>query len=255
MGKRLPIAMLRALAHLVIATAFFVSTFPAKAEKRVALVIGNSSYAGLPQLANPEHDAQAIAKMFADLGFEVGEAQLNLGFTQLNRALSNLYRKAADAEIAVVYFAGHGIELDGVNWLVPVDARLESDFDIEAEAVSLSRVVRAIQPAHSLRLIILDACRNDPYQRPWRSAYRNLGSRGFAPIGGLAPVPEPPANTLVAYAARAGTVAMDGKPGENSPYTKALLKHLPEEDVDVELALRRVRDDVIAETGGEETFK
>ena len=109
--------------------------------------------------------------------------------------------------------------------------------------------MRALREARSLRLVILDACRNDPYQRPWRSASRSVGSRGLAQIA------EPPANTLVSYAARAGTVAMDGKPGENSPYTKALLKYLPEEGVDVELALRRVRDDVLAATGGQEPFK
>jgi hypothetical protein len=232
----------RRLAHLfVVAAALFFATLPAQAEKRVALVIGNSNYAESP-LASPEYDARSIAKMLADLGFDVGEPQFNLDFKRLNRALSELNRKAADADIAVVYFAGHGVRVDGTNWLIPVDASLESEYVLEAEAVSVERVVRATEPARTLRLIILDACRNNPFQRPWMSMFHNVGSSG------LAPIEDPPGSTLVAYAARPGTSAMSGEAGGNSPYVQAILKHLPEAGVDVERALSRVRDDVLAAT-------
>jgi hypothetical protein len=238
------IVTLRTLAcGVVAAAAFFLAALPAQAEKRVALVIGNSEYAATTQLASPEYDARSIAKMLTDLGFDVGEPQLNLGFKQLNRALSELNRKAADADIAVVYFAGHGVTVDGTNWLIPVDASLESDYDLEAETVPIERVVRATEPARSLRLIILDACRNNPFQQPWMSVFHNVGSRG------LAQIEDPPGGiTLIAYAARPGTSAISGEAGGNSPYAKALLKHLPAAGVDVERALSRVRDDVLAAT-------
>jgi hypothetical protein len=240
--ESVPIATARRLAHLFIAAAaLFFAALPAQAEKRVALVIGNSNYAESP-LASPEYDARSIAKMLADLGFDVGEPQLNLGFKRLNRALSELNRKAADADIAVVYFAGHGVRVDGTNWLIPVDASLESEYDLEAEAVSVERVVRATEPARSLRLIILDACRNNPFQQPWMSMFHNVGSSG------LAPIEDPPGSTLVAYAARPGTSAMSGEAGGNSPYVKALLKYLPEVGIDIERALGRVRNDVLAAT-------
>lgn len=239
------IAGLCAVGPLILATLGWLaaSLSVAMAEKRVALVIGNSSYVGLPRLANPESDARAMAKMLAGVGFDVGEVRLDLGVGELQRALSELNRKAADADIAVVYFAGHGIEVDRTNWLIPVDAKLQSSFDVEAEAASLDRLIRAVAPARSLRLVILDACRNDPFRRTWRTASRDVGARG------LAQIEEPPANTLVAYAARAGTLAKDGAARENSPYAKALLKYLPEPGLDIRLALGRVRDEVLEMTG------
>jgi WD40 repeat protein len=218
----------------------------AHADKRVALVIGNSGYAGLSKLPNPEVDARAIAQMLADNGFDVGEVRLDLGVAEFQRALIELNKKVQDADVAVVFYAGHGIEVSGTNWLVPVDAKLETDFAVRSEAVALGDVIDAIAPARMLRFVILDACRNDPF-RPrmkrttmWRAAV----DRGLTVIDENAL----PRNTLVAYAAKAGTTAKDGPASQNSPFTTALLKYLPQPGLDVRIALGHVRDDVLAAT-------
>src|SRR6202030_473490 len=142
----------------------------------------------------------------------------------------------SNAEIAIVYYAGHGIEVDGVNYLIPIDARLARDFDVEAETVSLDRLLRAIEAARRLRLVILDACRENPFAQSMRRSSRAVG-RGLARVEPAAP------DTLVAFAAKAGSIASDGD-GANSPFTAALLKHLATPGLDIRLALGRVRDEV-----------
>ena len=119
----------------------------ARAEKRVALVIGNSSYQNASQLANPGKDANAISELFRKAGFDVVETKLDLGNLEFKRVARDFTAAAREADIAVVYFAGHGIEVNGTNYLLPVDAKLVSDFDVEDEALSLDRVMRAIEPA------------------------------------------------------------------------------------------------------------
>src|SRR4029453_9910503 len=130
----------------------------AHADKRVALVIGNSAYQKAPKLANPAHDAGAIGALFRVMAFDVVEAQHDLGVAQLRRVLREFSDRAQDADIAVVYYAGHGMEVNGVNYLVPVDAALERDTDIEDEAISLDRVLRAIERARRLRLVVPRSC-------------------------------------------------------------------------------------------------
>src|SRR5581483_981172 len=150
---------------------------------------------------------------------------------------------AENADVAVVYYAGHGIEIGGTNYLIPMDARLSHDYDVDDEAIALDRIIRALQPVRRLRLILLDACRDNPFAAKLRSASRSPTR------GGLAKLEDISADTLVAFAAKAGSISYDGD-GVNSPYATALLRHLAEPGVDIRIALGKVRDDVIDMTGG-----
>jgi uncharacterized caspase-like protein len=136
---------------------------PALAEKRVALVVGNSAYQHAPALPNPARDARAMAAMFEKGGYAVVTAQYDAGNLQFKRAIRQFEDAAADADVAVIYYAGHGIEIHGVNYLVPVDAKLASDRDADDEAITLDRLVEAADGAKRLRLVILDACRDNPF--------------------------------------------------------------------------------------------
>jgi Caspase domain len=216
----------------------------AAAERRVALVIGNSSYKNASSLPNTINDASALAAMFKSVGFEIIISRTDLGVVDFKRSVREFLITAENADIAVVYYAGHGIEIGGTNYLVPVDARLSRDYDVDDEAVSLDRIVWALQSVRRLRLILLDACRDNPFAAKLRSAGMRAPSRG-----GLAKIEEVSADTLVAYAAKAGSVSYDGD-GVNSPYATALIRHLAEPGVDIRIALGRVRDEVVAMTGG-----
>ena len=218
----------------------------ARAEKRVALVIGNSAYQNASKLTNPVNDANAMADLFRRAGFDVVEAKLDLGNLEFKRVAREFTAVARDADVAVMYFAGHGIEVNGTNYLVPTDARLATDFDVEDEALSLDRLVRALEPARRLRLIILDACRDNPFIQKMQ---RSVASRAVA--SGLAKVEPTTSDTLVAFAAKAGSTADDGR-GTNSPFTTALLNHLTVPGRDVRIALGFVRDEVIKTTGNKQ---
>jgi uncharacterized caspase-like protein len=167
-------------------------------EKRIALVIGHSGYQHVPKLLNPLNDASAIADKFKSAGFEV-DLRRDLTNTDMRRAMREFTAASRGADIAVVYFAGHGFEVSGTNYLIPVDAKLQSDLDVEDEALSLDRVVKTLEPAKRLRLIILDACRDNPFLK---TMTRTIASRQIA--SGLAKV-EPDTDTLVAFAAKAGS--------------------------------------------------
>jgi hypothetical protein len=214
----------------------------AQAERRVALVIGNGAYQNVPQLPNPPRDAGLIGDALRQAGFEVMQAN-DLDHDGLIRALRGFGKAADGADWAVVYYAGHGMEMGGTNYLIPIDAKLETDRDVGFEAVPLDQVRSAIEGANSLRMIILDACRNNPFVAVMqRSAGvgRDIG-RGLARV-------EPDQGTLIAYAAREGTIASDGN-GTNSPYASALASHLVEPGVEVDRLFRLVRDDVLDATG------
>lgn len=218
----------------------------AMAQKRIALVIGNSSYVNVRALPNPENDANAIAKLFSAAGFETVSASNNLSGTNMRRAFRDFAEKSRNADIAVVFFAGHGIEIDGTNYLLPVDTSLKRDLDVEDEAISLDRIVRMLEPAKRLRLIILDACRDNPFVRTVRrtSETRSIGR-------GLAKIEPPSTDTLIAFAAKAGSTASDGD-DQHSPFTSALLKNLTVPGLDLRIALGRVRDDVLQRTGNKQ---
>jgi Caspase domain len=216
----------------------------AKADSRVALVIGNSTYRNASQLPNTINDANAIAVLFRSVGFEVVNSRTDLGVVDFKRAVRDFLVTAENADIAVVYYAGHGIEVSGTNYLIPVDAKLARGYDVEDEAVALDRIIWALQSVKRLRLILLDACRDNPFIAKLRS----VGTRA-TPKGGLAKIEVVGADTMVAYAAKAGSVSYDGD-GANSPFALALLKNVAEPGLDIRIALGRVRDQVLKETGG-----
>jgi uncharacterized caspase-like protein len=214
----------------------------ASAERRVALIIGNSTYKNVQPLANPAKDAAAVGALFKKAGFEVVESKLDLGNTAMRRAIREFTGTAKNADIAVVYYAGHGIEFDGTNYLIPVDAELASDVDVEDETISLDRVMRMLDPVKRLRLVILDACRENPFAKKMT---RTIASRSMG--RGLAKIEVTTTDTLVAFAAKAGMTAADGT-GDHSPFTAALLDTLATPGLDVRIAFGRVRDEVMKST-------
>ncbi len=220
------------------------------ADKRMALVIGNYSYQNVEQLLNPKNDAPAIAKMFKDMGFDQVDLVTDVGNLEFKRAIRRFADASAGADVAVAYYAGHAIEVGGVNYVLPVDVKLASDRDVEDEAIDLDRIVGA-DGARKLRLVIVDACRDNPFLAAMR---QHQTVRSTAPVfsarkSGLGLVNVAGSQTLVAYAAEAGTAAEDGV-GDNahSPFTAALLKYLPERGEDIRFAFGRVRDDVLKAT-------
>jgi Caspase domain len=210
--------------------------------RRVALVIGNAAYRSVGPLRNTGRDAEALAASLRSVGFETVRLETDLTRNSLIDALRSFAREAEGADWAVVYFAGHGIEMGGMNYLLPIDAKLESDRDVQYEAVALEQVLGAVEGARKLKLVILDACRDNPFvaQMKRMVASRSVG-RGLAQV-------EPEGGMLVAYAARHGQVALDGE-GRNSPYVQALVRHLPMPGVEIGKLFRLVRDEVLAATG------
>ncbi|MEM9031016.1 MAG: caspase family protein, partial [Pseudomonadota bacterium] len=212
------------------------------ASDRLALVIGNSAYEHVSSLRNPVNDANDISAALTLAGFEV-ETQLDLGHSELLRALQSFGKRSRGADMAIIYYAGHGIEVSRRNYLIPVNASLDTDMDVAFEAVPLDRALLAVEGAQKLRLVIVDACRDNPFASTIQqtSSSRSIG-RGLALI-------EPAGATLVAYAAKEGTIANDGT-GRNSPYAEALIKVIEEPGVEIGKMFRRVRDEVLRETGG-----
>src|SRR5437879_10098101 len=194
---------MRALLSFVFAVCLsLVAGQPELADKRVALVIGNSSYRNVAKLSNPANDAAAVATMFKSAGFDAVESKLNLTVGELRKALRDFGNRSRDADVAVVYYAGHGIELDGTNYLIPVDATLETDTDVLDETLPLDRVLVAIEPAKQLRLVILDACRDNPFVKNMK---RTIASRALG--RGLAKGEPSRPNTMIEFAAQAGSTA------------------------------------------------
>jgi Caspase domain len=227
-----------------IAVVLLIVSPAAYAEKRVALVIGNGNYGKMGKLTNPPRDAAAVEKLLRGAGFGAVELQRDLGNHAMRRSLREFADKVREADIAVVFYAGHGIEVNGANYLIPVDAVLETDLAVEDETVPLERVSQILEQAKRLRLVILDACRDNPFVRSMR---RTISTRSIG--RGLANVEVLTSDTLIAFAAKAGSTAEDGL-GANSPYTSALVKHLTTPGLDVRLAFGRVRDEVLYSTKG-----
>lgn len=239
---------------LVVLLAFVAAIFaaaPARADKRVALLIGDGKYQAAPALSNPRRDVELLKSTLIAAGFDRVDVAFDLGQKPMLKALNAFADQAADADIAVLYYSGHGLEMGGVNYLVPVDAQLAADTDVADETVTLERAMQALRGAKRLKLVILDACRTNPFRASMKikAGDRAVGDKGLAPV-------EPEgADTLVAFAAKAGTPASDGE-GENSPFALALASRLAAPGDDVEMALRKVRDDVLAATHNkQEPFK
>ena len=209
-------------------------------DRRIALVIGNSAYTSVSALTNPRRDAALVADSLKKTGFSSVTVLTDLRKDALMSALRAFAVQAEAADWAVVYYAGHGMEVGGVNYLIPVDARIAVDRDIEFEAVPLGQILNAAERAKKLRLVILDACRNNPFANKMK---RTLEVASRSASQGLAAV-EPEAGTMVVYAAKDGEVALDGA-GANSPFATALVKNLPTPGLEVRRLFDYVRDDVM----------
>lgn len=231
-------------AAVFLITSFWLGQPTLAQQARVALVVGNGAYEKVPELPNPTRDAADIGRALERLDFKVTQIK-NANAQDMRKAIVEFGRSAEGADLAVVFYAGHGMEVAGENWLIPVSAELRSDSDIESEAISLRSVSLQVSKARKLGLVILDACRNNPFAAKMK---RSIGTRAVA--RGLAPT-EPSDNVLIAYAARDGTTASDGE-GRNSPFTASLLRHLETPGLEISFLFRRVRDDVMAATKREQ---
>ena len=210
--------------------------------RRVALVIANSSYGSVGRLTNPANDGRAIAASLRRLGFAEVIERYDLTHAAMGTALKEFGDRTVASDWAVVYFAGHGIEVNGTAYLIPVDAKLERDTHVADETVPLSRVLEKVESALKLRLVILDACRNNPFvSRMVRSGVSRSIGRGLGQI-------EPEGGVLVAYAAKHGTTAEDGG-GDNSPFAEALIANIEEPGLEINFLFRKVRDQVLTKTG------
>jgi tetratricopeptide (TPR) repeat protein len=227
--------------------------------RRVALVIGNSAYKHVAALSNPQRDAEAIASSLRAIGFETVTLADDSTREKLINALRTFADEAEKADWAVVYYAGHGMEVNGVNYLIPVDAKLAVDRDVQFEAVPLDQVMVSVEGAKKLKLILLDACRNNPFAPQMRRTTAPdtaavTGSTGGGTISarsvgrGLAEV-KVSGGTLVVYAAKHGEVALDGE-GANSPFAVAVVQRLATPNVEINKLFRLVRDDVMEATAG-----
>lgn len=218
---------------------------PATAERRVALVVGNGGYRHAAGLANPANDARGMAAKLRAVGFEVLEA-VDADQQQLRAALARFARRLEGARVGLLFYAGHGLQIAGQNYLLPIDARLEREADLYLEAVALADVLRILEATVPTRLVLLDACRDNPLGRGLAHA---LGAARGQGVGqGLARI-EAAVGTLIAYATAPGETAADGV-GEHSPFTGALLEHLATPGLEVGQLLRRVRATVLERTGG-----
>jgi tetratricopeptide (TPR) repeat protein len=205
--------------------------------RKVALIIGNGAYQNVAPLDNPPRDAKLIASTFRDLGFATVTLAPDLGRDKFFASLHEFGLEAEKADWAVVYYAGHGMEIGGVNYLIPVDARLKADSDAETQAVALEQVIAAVAGARKLRLVMLDACRDNPFEKTMqRTIALKLVNRGFSNI-------EPEAGFMVVYAAKHGETALDGD-SFNSPFATVLARVIKEPKIEVRKLFDIVRDDV-----------
>ena len=220
--------------------AIVLGALPAAAGSRVALVIGNSAYDNVPSLPNPVNDAADLGAALKRLDFDV-KILTNLRYDEMRKELIAFGERASGAEIAIIFFAGHGIQMGGDNWVIPVDAKLATDLNVANETIGLQSLTRAVSNTSRLGLVILDACRINPFIPKMVSTNVSRAvDRGFSRV-------EPSDNVLVAFAARDGTTAADGK-GRNSPFTRALLDNVEKPGVEVDFLFRKVRDDVMKAT-------
>ena len=234
-----------AIFAVAIVCAFAVFTAPAVAG-RVALVLGNANYEHTVPLANPRNDAEAISEALTGLGFEVFDG-FDLGRAATEDLIRDFARAAGDATTAVLFYAGHGLEVGGVNYLVPVDAQIRDEADLKFETINLTDILQLMERENRTNLIFLDACRDNPMAG---NLARNMGTRSAFVGRGLARV-DTGVGTMIAYATQPGNVALDGV-GRHSPFTSALLSHIATPALDVEIMMRRVRRDVMDQTAGQQ---
>jgi hypothetical protein len=223
---------------------FLTSGFAAHADKRVALVIGNSGYQNTPTLANPVNDAEDLAVALKRVGFDV-VLERNLNKRSMEQAIGRFARLAQDADTALFFFAGHGIQHRGLNYLVPIDATLEDEFSLNFDVTRVDDVLFALERARGVKILVLDACRDNPLlDRLTRTA----ATRDLLPTKGLAKI-EPTRGMVIAYSTQANQIAVDGG-GRNSPFATALVKEIDQPGVEIGTLFRRVAADVHRLTKG-----
>jgi formylglycine-generating enzyme required for sulfatase activity len=223
----------------------FASSVAQDNERRVALVIGIGGYQNAPHLTNPVNDARAIGDSLRRLKFDVTELY-DADFRELNSGVRSFGIRAANADVAVIYYAGHGVQVDRENFLIPADAKLERERDLLYEAMPLDRLLGEVSQANRIGIVLLDSCRNNPFiERVSRSM--TIAGRAVATTPGLARVDNVPRNTMVVMAAKADQIAEDGST-EHSPFAAALLAHLQIPGLELSLFFRSVRDAVLRGT-------
>lgn len=214
------------------------------AEGRVAFVVGNSDYANTTPLANPANDARLVTRSLEAVGFDV-TTHFDLSRAEFGTALSDFLAQTDGAELAVFYFAGHGMQLDGENFLMPTDATLRSEFDVLSESIALTTISEAMRRRAASVLIFIDACRNNPLaERFYATNFPQTRSTG---VRGLAPLASGGVGSMVMFAASPGEVAYDGL-GSNSPFALALARHLPTPNTEILTLTKRITADVRALT-------
>jgi hypothetical protein len=215
---------------------------PARAdtEKRVALVIGNGDYKSAPRLENPPIDARAVAASLKRLGFDVIEGY-DESIGQMRASVARFSAELRDAKAAIVYYAGHGVSVDDENYLIPTDIVLKSPTDLDLNAISVSLILRQMKREDRVNVVILDACRENPFATDlaYAGSRSVIGARGLSAIDG-----DLARGTLIAFASDPKSIALDGFPGEHSPFTKALIDHLEDPAVSIDTVMNRVRTEV-----------
>jgi uncharacterized caspase-like protein len=222
---------------------------PAAQGRRLALVIGNGAYADAAKLANPANDARLIARNLKSLGFDVMEG-IDADRRRLRQLRDDFLRSAATARLAIVYYAGHGLQIDGRNYLVPVDADLGAAGDPAQNLTDVDTMLTGLDDQIRTNIVILDACRDNPLAPsvPAPGAARSLKTRsGLAAPSELGKGATLGAGTLLAFATAPGQVALDGD-GENSPFSAALARHIGTPGLELQQMLTRVRAEVVAAT-------
>ena len=216
----------------------------ASAEKRVAFVVGNGAYKNVAALPNPPIDAKAMAGALRNVGFEVVEGT-NLTRDKMTEKLLDFGKKAQGADVAVFFYAGHGIAISGTNYLLPVDADIKSEMDVKlGAAINIDLTLDQTMSDAKVKLVFLDACRDNPFAAKIKS---NSATRSVSVQTGLAEM-KSGEGTLIAFATGPGQTALDGQEGTNSPFTRALLANITQPGVEIQQAMTKVRAQVNEET-------
>jgi uncharacterized caspase-like protein len=238
---------------LVLPLLLTLLAFPAasetRAKERVALVLGMAGYQDIQALRNTVNDARALAQTLEGIGFQV-DVLMDANRQETIAALDSFAFKAETADIALIYYAGHGVSVQGTTFLIPVDAKVKQAKDIVSASVTMDQMLAAVDGARKMSIVILDSCRDNPFPDVIDLRDPEVAKGLTTGKGGLA-VPSPDRGTLVAFAARDGAVALDGA-GQNSPFNIALRENIVRPELEISLLFRRVRDDVLAATANQQ---
>lgn len=243
---------MRALRVVVIWAMCLLAPAAWAAGDRVALILGLGAYQTIPALDNTRNDASDMARTLEDIGFDV-TLSLDTTGAEMRQLLEDFAFRSETADLALVYFAGHGVEVQGENFMIPVDAQVSSNLDVQRQSISLKQMLASVERARKMRIVILDSCRDNPLgdaidlSQSTQAVTTTPTSETTRGGGGLAPA-DPDRGTLVAFAARDGQVALDGR-GDNSPFARALMDKMVQPGLEISLMFRQVRDMVLRETG------